>query len=137
LCEDISGEEAAWKTRDHSIYIGSLFYLTHTVFTSDCYSSLPRVGVHSFHSDSTVNIRFLLRTYKRCWKRFSSVREHLLLYTFTFASLLIRVNFPQLGTDLCPRSSSMCVKVRISEWQKMGIGLDLRFYHIPYHREYA
>jgi TRAP-type C4-dicarboxylate transport system permease small subunit len=31
----------------------------------------------------------------------------------------------------------VCVCVGISEWQKMGIGLDLRFYHIPYYREYA
>jgi hypothetical protein len=68
---------------------------------------------------------------------FSLICEHLLLSTLTFASLLIRVNFSHLGTDLCPRSSSMCMRVGISEWQKMGIGLDLRFYDIPYHWQYA
>ena len=105
--------------------------------TSHCNSSLPRVGVHEFHSDCAFNIRFLVHTYKRCWKWFPSAYERLLLSILTFASLLIRVNFPQLGTDVRPHSLSMCVRVGISERQKMGIGLDLRFYNIPYHWEYA
>lgn len=45
--------------------------------------------------------------------------------------------FSLAGTDFHPCSSSMCVKVRISEWQNMGIGSYLRFYHVPYHREYG
>ena len=66
----------------------------------------PYILVHCV----VVNIRFLLHTYERSWKWCSSVREHLLLSTLIFASLLIRVYFPQLGTDLHPLSLSTCMR---------------------------